>query len=106
MNVHIAIEYCFYTLLFGSVGLSFYLWFIKGQRDSRLLRISYYVRLGCGVFFSMTIPYVFYALDDAFPVHAIASFSIPFAIITSVLVIPWGVVWVRMAGKAFPKDHS
>jgi hypothetical protein len=83
-------EYGFYVLLSASIVTSFYLWFVKRQRDGRLLKISYAVRVACGLFFSATIPYVFLVLRDAFSYSAIALFAIPFVVIALVLAMPWG----------------
>jgi hypothetical protein len=95
-------EYGFYVLLSASIVTSLYLWFVKKQRDGRLLKISYAVRVACGLFFSATIPYVFVVLRDAFPYSAIALFAIPFVVITLVLVMPWGMI-VR---KVFSKTQT
>ena len=99
MNIHDITEIAFYALLLGSSGTSLYLWFVKRQRDSRLLKVMYVVRAGCGLFFSLTIPYAFNVLSEAFPLSAIALFAIPFAVISLVLLLPWGLIATKISQR-------
>lgn len=81
----------FLTVLFGSVALSVYLWFVRKVRSGACIWIMYAVRASCGAFVFGVGVVAWDLLSAEVAVTAVITFVGPFFMTGLLCLLPWGV---------------